>query len=191
MNVVTTYHRSVLDFNRLVQQIGDDQWTARTPCADWDVRSLVNHVVSEQLWTVPLLAGQTIEQVGDQFDGDQLNGEPAAAADRAAKAAIRAAQAPDLLDRDVHLSFGVTPAEEYLYQLLADHVVHGWDLSSAIGADRHIDDQAVRVCASWFAERESIYREAGIIAAPVPVPEPADSQDRLLAAFGRDPHWSA
>jgi uncharacterized protein (TIGR03086 family) len=190
MSVVTVYRRCVLDFGRRVRQVRQEQWSDPTPCADWDVRTLVNHVVSEQLWTVPLFAGETIEQVGDRFDGDVLGADPAGEAERAASSAALAAQAPDLLDRTVHLSFGLTPAEEYLYQLLADNLVHGWDLAAAIGADRTLDEHAVRLCSTWFAGREDMYRDSGIIGPAVTLDANAGPADRLLAAFGRDPHWT-
>ena len=65
------------------------------------------------------------------------------------------------MDRTVHLSFGDTPAEEYVRQLFADHLIHGWDLAVGIGADRTMDPEAVRECAAWYAEREEIYRGCG------------------------------
>lgn len=46
-----------------------------TPAGEWDVRALLNHVVSGNFRASELGAGATIEQVGDRFDGD-LVGEP-------------------------------------------------------------------------------------------------------------------
>jgi hypothetical protein len=91
--------------------------------------------------------------------------------------------------RTVHLSFGDTPAEEYAYQLAADHIIHGWDLAAATGVDRTIDPELVAACAAWFADREAIYRSAGAVG---PRPDGAsadDPQAQLLVAFGRDPGW--
>jgi hypothetical protein len=73
-------------------------------------------------------------------------------------------------------------------QLFADHVVHGWDLAVGIGADRAMDAEAVRECTAWFANREEMYRAGGAIGARVDLPADASDQDRLLAAFGRDPN---
>ena len=43
-------------------EVGDDQWGSPTPdAAVGRARALVAHVVDEQLWAPPLLAGRTIE----------------------------------------------------------------------------------------------------------------------------------
>jgi uncharacterized protein (TIGR03086 family) len=70
-------------------------------------------------------------------------------------------------------------------QLLADLVVHGWDLARATGADERIDPELVDVCRAWFAGVADAYRSAAAVAARPPVPPGADAQTQLLAAFGR------
>ncbi len=47
-------------------------WSMATPCTDWTVHDLVNHVVNEQLWVEPLIQGSSIAEVGDRFDGDLI-----------------------------------------------------------------------------------------------------------------------
>jgi uncharacterized protein (TIGR03086 family) len=202
MHVTDLHRRSVEGFKaRLdaLEQADGAAWAAPTPCAEWDVRALVNHIVNEDLWTVPLMEGATMEEVGDRFDGDLLGDHPVAIARAACDAAITAAASGVVAGTTVHLSFGDTPADEYAYQLAADHIIHGWDLAVATGADPTIDPELVEACAAWFAEREDIYRGAGAIG-PRPEAEGdgessgADAgggspQDRLLRAFGRDPSW--
>jgi uncharacterized protein (TIGR03086 family) len=189
MDLVSAYRRSLAGFVDRVQQVRPDQWGAPTPCTDWDVRALVNHVVGEDRWTVPMFGGATIAEVGDRFDGDLLGADPAGSTADAAKQADATVGEPGALDRTVHLSFGDTPAEEYLQQLLADHLVHAWDLAVAVGAEPRLDPQAVAVCAEWFANREDMYRRAGAIGPRVDVPGTAGEQDQLIAGFGRDPAW--
>jgi uncharacterized protein (TIGR03086 family) len=191
MELLEAYRRGLAEFTGRVAMIGYDQWAAPTPCAGWDVRALVNHVVAEDRWAVPLFAGSTIPEVGDRFAGDLLGADPLAAAREAASQAAEAVAEPGALDRTVQLSVGPTPAREYLHQLLAEHLVHGWDLAVAIGADPRLDPGAVHQCARWFADQQASYRAAGLIATGVPVPADADEQDRLLVAFGRDPAWQA
>ncbi|TCO22038.1 uncharacterized protein (TIGR03086 family) [Kribbella steppae] len=185
MDVVELHNRTVDGFVRLVNEVGPDQWSAPTPCSDWDVRTLVNHVVGEERWTVPLMEGKTIADVGDSLDGDLLGDDPGTAAAAAARAAQEAAAAP--IDK-VHLSYGDEDPPEYLRQLAADHLVHGWDLAAAIGAEPRLDPELVDEVATWYAEREEIYRSSGAVAEAVA--GFTDPADQLIGAFGRNPRWS-
>lgn len=188
MDVVELHRRASEDFVRTVAAVKPEQWGDPTPCADWDVRTLVNHVVGEERWTVPLMAGQTISDVGDSLDGDLLGEDPAAAAAQAASAAQLALAKPVLAGGTVQLSYGEEQAAEYAYQLATDHLIHGWDLAVAIGAPPRMDPQVVAAVSAWFKDREEIYRSGGAIAKRVEgftAPEPA-----LLAAFGRNPAWT-
>jgi uncharacterized protein (TIGR03086 family) len=190
VDLVELYRRGVVGFTDRVRQVGPDRWSAPTPCAEWDVRALVNHVVYEQRWAVPLFEGATIAEVGDRFEGDLLGTDPVATATEAGHASIDAIAETGALNRTVHLSFGDTPATEYVSQLLADHLVHAWDLAVAIGADPALDPEAVRACAGWFAGREDLYRGGGAIGPRVDVPPERGEQAVLIGAFGRDPDWA-
>jgi uncharacterized protein (TIGR03086 family) len=190
MELIEQYRRSVAGFTERLSQIRPDQWSAPTPCTDWDVRGLVNHIINEERWMPPLFGGATIEEVGDRFDGDLLGDDPVGNAASAAQEADAAVAAPGALERTVHLSFGEVPATDYLRQLLADHLLHSWDLAAAIGADRTLDAEVVRECARWYADQEEAYRGSGAVGPRVDVPASATEQDRLIGAFGRDPAWS-
>lgn len=172
-------------FDSMVGRIGPDDWDRATPCEDWDVRLLVNHVTSEDLWVSPLLAGRTIAEIGDRFDGDVLGESPATAWSKAAWAALDAVKAPNGLDRQVHLSSGPAHATEYVAELSADHLIHSWDLAVGLGIDLILPDHLVAACAEWFTSMEELYRSAGAIGPRVDLPPDADPQTRLLAAFGR------
>jgi len=187
MDTEEMHRRTVAWWKDCVDGIDGGQWDGPTPCADWNVRELVNHVAGEDLWTAPLLEGSTIEDVGDRFDGDVLGDDPVAAARSAADAAVTAV-AGLLPQRDtVHLSYGEERSEEYVWQLAADHLVHGWDLAAATGADTRIDPALVAALGEWFAEREERYRGAGVVGDQVALN--GDAQHDLLARFGRDEGW--
>jgi uncharacterized protein (TIGR03086 family) len=189
-DIIELHRRAVREFEDRVDSIPGEAWSRPTPCLDWDVRALVNHVVGEDLWTVPLLAGKTIAEVGTALDGDLLGAEPRRAAHEATDAAIGAFAAPGVLNRTVHLSFGDAPAEEYAWQLFADHLIHAWDLAAATDGDDRLDPELVDACAEWFGPMEEMYRKAGAIGTRPDLPADADAQARLLAAFGREAHWA-
>jgi uncharacterized protein (TIGR03086 family) len=179
------YLQSCDVFDVRVRAVRDDEWTAPTPCTEWSVRDLVNHVVGEDLWLPPLLIGKTVADVGDAFSGDQLGDDPVSAWSNAVDRARVAAADPGVEARTVHLSYGEESASEYLMQMFADHLIHAWDLASAIGRCTELPADLVDACADWFADQEDAYRSGGAVGERVPVAPDAGAQARLLAAFGR------
>lgn len=186
VDLVELFERAVTRFGGQVAVIGD-RWTAATPATEWDVRALVNHVLSEDLWAPPLLSGATLVEVGDRFEGDQLGNDPEAAWTAAAAPAVAAVTEPGALDRTVHVSFGDISAREYVSQLVCDHVIHGWDLARAIGAVELIDDELVDFAYDYLAPQVEGWRSAGAFGPEVEVPAGAGRQAELLGLTGRNP----
>ncbi len=187
MDVNTLYHRTVEFFADRVNAVKEDQWGDPTPCTEWTVRDLVNHVTYENLWTVPLMEGATIEEVGDRFEGDVLREDPIGSALEAARNSIASVAEQLPQGGTVHLSYGEAPKEEYATQLAADNLIHGWDLAVATGGDTRMDPNLVHPIADWFDAAEEMYRDGGAIAARHTLT--GDAQHDLLARFGRDAAW--
>lgn len=173
------------EFGRRVDAIGADQWDQPTPCTDWNVRALVNHLVYEDLWAPHLARGETIEQVGDRYEGDQLGSDPKSAWRRASEAALAAFRERGALDRTVHLSYGDEPAAGYLSQLVTDHVLHAWDLARGIGTDDTLDPALVAWTWEMIQPHEEMLRHSGLFGERVDIPADADDQTKLLAFVGR------
>ena len=179
------FERAVTEFGRRVQEVLDDQWSASTPCSDWDVRTLVNHLVNEDKWMPPLLEGKTIEDVGDAFDGDLLGNDPKSAWKSAAAEAVEASSREGVDERIVHLSFGDFPGHVYISQVLSDHVIHAWDLARGIGAEDQLDPELVEYVYSFLKPQAEAWRSAGAFGEAVEVASDADRQTQLLALAGR------
>ena len=185
-DLVELFERAVRRFGESVPLIGD-RWAAPTPDEEWDVRALVNHVIAEDLWAPPLLAGSTIADVGDRFDGDHLGDDPEAAWDAAAELSIAAVRSEGALARIVHVSFGDISGQEYVSQLFCDHLIHGWDLARAIGADEALDPEMVDYAYDFLLPQVDGWRSAGVFGPRVEVPAGASRRDELLALTGRRP----
>ena len=189
--VLDLYARAVDRFRSAVEAVPENGWQAPTPCTDWTMHDLVNHLVGEDRWVVPLVEGRTIAEVGDRLDGDLLGDAPAESAASAGKEALASFSEPGALGRTVHLSFGDFTAEDYAWQVLVDHVVHTWDVLAGAGADRTLDSTLVDATANWWEKYSEPYRQGGVVAPPVEVGTDASAQDKLIASFGRDPNWTA
>ena len=172
-------------FGRRLEKVGPEDWVRPTPCDDWDVRALVHHVIGELLWVPPLLAGQTIAEVGDRFDGPLWDDDVTTAWNDAAASCLAAAEEPGAQDRTVHLSFGDFPGGEYLGQLTSDVVIHTWDLARAIGEDDRLGEALVVFTDAFLGPQIEAWRSAGALGPARGAPEGADAQTRLLAQTGR------
>jgi uncharacterized protein (TIGR03086 family) len=187
-DVLGLHRRALAEFGRRVHEVGADQWGCPTPCRDWEVRNLVNHLVAEQLWVPPLLAGKRIADLGAGFAaGDVLGADPVAAWDAAAEATLAAFAEPGALERTVHLSYADRPGEEYVREMLFDLVVHSWDLARGISADDTLDPDLVEAVYAQI-EPDTDLASSGLFDAPVPVPDDAGEQARLIAFTGRQPY---
>jgi uncharacterized protein (TIGR03086 family) len=190
VDVRASYRRSVERWAELVAGASGD-WSGSTPCSEWDVRQLINHVIYEELWTKPLMEGKTIAEVGDAFEGDLLGDAPLETAKAAAQEAIDSVDERWPRGGKVHLSYGEEELSEYIRQLLADHLIHGWDLAAATGQDRTLDPELVEVAAAWFRQRQPLYQSIGAVGDPPASASGGSPQADLLIAFGRDPDWTA
>jgi uncharacterized protein (TIGR03086 family) len=173
-------------FGALIDAVPRDRWDAPTPCTDWSVRDLVNHVTSEHLWAPHLLRGETLSQVGARYDGDVLGDDPAGAWRSAAEPSREAWQRADS-EANVHVSSGLIPLVEYGEQMHLDLVVHGWDLARGAGLEYDIDDRTAEHALGYVTPHVGEWR--GSFADPVETDSQAPA-DRLIAIVGRDPRWT-
>lgn len=169
----------------IIDGLSEDDWTRQTPCRGWTVRDLVTHVIGTNRTFVR------------QVQGD--DGEVPAGSDQDLAEAFRdtgehltAALADDaVLDREISLgSFGEFPAKVALYVHFTDILVHGWDLTVAIGGGYRIDDDLARAGLRFARNLPDVPELRGPDAAfdhPIEVSEDAPAGDRLVALLGRDP----
>jgi len=191
LSTAEIYRRAVEEFGRRVEAVGDDQWSNATPCTEWAVRDLVNHVISEDKWVAPLLAGQTIEEVGDRFDGDLLGDDPQASWKETHSDAMDATSDDRVVDRTVSLSRGPTSADIYLKEVAADNIIHGWDLAMGTGGDASIEPDLAEFAYEFYKPQAELWRQFGAFGAEVRVSMDADRQTKLLGMVGRSPDWTA
>lgn len=184
---VREFHRRAAEaFATRVRAIRDGQWQLPTPCTEWDVRDLVQHLVYENRWTPPLMGGATLDEVGDRFEGDLLGRDPKNAWEQSMVEAVNAVRDVPL-NRTVHLSYGDVPARHYAFELGTDHLIHAWDLARAIGADETLGDDLAGTLLGVVEPAIDGWQNLGIVAPPVPVAPDADPQTRLIALLGRTP----
>ena len=89
------------------------------------------------------------------------------------------------LDGTVTLSRGEMPASDYCWEMTTDALIHSWDLARGIGADDTLDAELVDLVYERTLPFVDELQKTGMFAPPVPVPDDAPPQTKLLAIFGR------
>jgi uncharacterized protein (TIGR03086 family) len=190
LDIVTAYERTLAWTGACVAAATPSHVHADTPCPEWDVGAVVEHVLSA------LLAYTMIATEGG-IDRARL-APPEAVEDRyqpvyaaLAADALAAWRRPGVLDEPCEFLRQTMARRDALAIHVVDVLVHGWDIAVASGAAPGRDDE-LAVTALALAEgfmsdtmRGSGYwGEAGSAAAD------AGPWDMLLAFVGRDPQWS-
>jgi uncharacterized protein (TIGR03086 family) len=185
MNLPELHERALASTRTYVAGVKPDQWKDATPCTDFDVRTLVNHIVSGNFWVEPLVGGKSIADVGDAYDGDVLGHDPIATYDRSARGAAAAFNAPGAMEASVAVSYGPVPGEIYAGHRFIDVLIHGWDLAKATGQDATLDAELVDACLQVVEPQKDLLAGSGAFATDVAAPPGSDPQTRLLAMLGR------
>ncbi|MGV9359114.1 TIGR03086 family metal-binding protein [Amycolatopsis sp. NPDC003731] len=173
-------------FEHHLRAVPPDGWHAPTPCSEWDVRALVNHMTRGNLNYIGLLRGATREEFLARRDEDALGDDPVAAYTGSVRACAAAFAEEGALDRVVDYPLGKLTGRRALAVRTTDSTVHTWDLSRALGTNETLDPGLV----AWIDEHyATIFAglDPGIFAEPPPIPPGASRQERLLTRFGRAP----
>jgi uncharacterized protein (TIGR03086 family) len=183
-------------FERRLRAVRPQQWTWPTPCTDWTVRHLVNHMTRGNLNYVRLLQGGTSAEFLRLREADALGADPVGAYVRSVQECAEAFAAPGVLHRVLDYPLGKVSGGQALAVRTTDTTIHTWDLARAIGADESLDIGLV----AWIDDSlEEIY--AGLAETPTavetthrffatpggPLARDASRQDRLLHRMGRSP----
>ena len=169
VELLELFQRAQAQFTDRVDAVAPDQWDDES-LPGWSVADLVAHLVSEQLWAPPLLAGEpAVEGRFPDATDDLLGDDPFTGWESAADGALSAFAEDDALLRTVHLSRGPTPATEYILEMTADLVVHAYDLATATGGDTDLDAELV-TAALVYAERLPEDGVPGVVDPPLDVP---------------------
>jgi len=177
----------------VVDQIRDDQWDLRVPDdmtrkPGTTLRELIAYHAYDDAWVPDVLAGRTIEEVGDEHAGDLLGDHPKLNFASIVETAVLAVRDFDDLDRTVHLTYGDWPAREYLKHVTSFRGLRVYDIARFIGADTTMPPDLVRGLWDEIAPSAEEWRKLGVYGPAVPVPEDAPLQDRLVGLTGRHPH---
>ena len=111
------------------EQLGND-----TPCANWKVSDLINHIVGGQEFFTSGVSGAP----RDESETDFAAGDYVAAFDEGTAQCLSAFRGEGAMDRTLTLPFGQMPGSAFMMLATTDTFTHGWDLAKATGQDTNL-----------------------------------------------------
>jgi uncharacterized protein (TIGR03086 family) len=190
-DAVARYLRALDRLGTVVDAVPAQRWDAPTPCPGWSARQLLGHLVDGQHQVLAMLAGEGPRAPVPEPEalGALAGPDPAGSWRRAHQAvvAVVAALSGAASGAGVATPLGPRTVEQLLGIALVEPVVHTWDLATATGRPADLDPDAVQALLPGVLALGGQLAATGMYAAPVPVPDDAPAQDRLLAALGRRP----
>lgn len=163
----------------VVGGIEADQLDAPTPCADLDVRGVLEHMIGgATLFTAAYRGAQP---------GEPDVSDPLATFGPALGGLGAAASAPGALDQTIASPFGEVSGEHFARYIVLDGLVHGWDMATSTGQAYDPPAELVAEVTAFADEHLDGLRGPGAFDAALEPPEDASPMERLAAQTGRRP----
>jgi len=190
MELYDAFDRAIASTAAIVTTVRPDQVAAPTPCTEWDIRDLLNHIIGT-LWLSEALLSDRAPRYpmapGGLPGTDLADEDPAAAYAEASAAALAAAAAGDTLTRMHTTPLGVMPGPALAGFTTLDILVHGWDLAKATGQPADLDDALVAHALAFAQQAITPGTRAPRIGPALPIAADAPLTNRLVAFLGRHP----
>jgi uncharacterized protein (TIGR03086 family) len=187
MDVLPMMERVLDKAGAVVDNVEPSQLSNSTPCTEWTVRDVMNHVVGGATMFAECVESGSIadDRFGQLMGGDNL-GDDYKGAFRAATDRARAAFGGEgALEKTVKLPFGEMPAGIALNIAIMDVMTHSVDIARATGQkidDDELLDTALTVGRQLITDD---FRTPGMFESEQPAAADASAEDKLLAFAGR------
>lgn len=161
----------------VVAGISDEQLDNPTPCTDYTVRGVLEHMIGG---ATAFAAAYRGEQPSEPDLSDPLGDFPAVLGDL-----VGAITAPGALERTVAAPFGAVPGETFARFVVLDGLVHGWDMATATGQAYQPPDELVAAADAFAHEALDPLRDGTTFAEATDPSPGAPPIVRLAAYTGR------
>lgn len=185
------YTTAVFGLEHVIRMASSAAWANPSPCDGWSARQVAGHAIA--VVSNVAARGGVGEQVdvfaaADTFLGD----DPAATARAVRQRYLSAVDSEGALQRTIQSSLGAMTLDHFMSLMLADTLVHTWDVARALGVDDRLDPDLVDVVHASLIERDGeAMRAPGRYDSARAAADSANPQDRLISFTGRDPGWTS
>ena len=184
MDIVSALEVSYDQTAKLVANLEATQLDAPSPCAGWDTRAMLNHLLGAT-WMFTLV---NQGRPAGEDAGDVIGDDPSLAVAAAAKENLASWRQPGAFEGDRAYPFGPFPADGAALINLEEVVVHNWDLAKATGQELRIDADVAQMVYEFCQSLPlDDFCAHGAFGPEVAVSESAPLPAPLVALLGRQP----
>ena len=190
---VEMLRNTTLRVKEVVAGVEQSQAANPTPCSEWSVLDLLNHLIGGLEFTAGCIVGDVPDIRPNEAESSYKDETDIAVLVRAYPAAVdhalELAASPGALERTAMTPFGDMPVSQIFVGTTMDQFIHGWDLAKATGQDTALDAGLVEFAYGMLVSGgfANLGRQAGFIGPEIAVPDNSSAQDKLIAYMGRQP----
>jgi uncharacterized protein (TIGR03086 family) len=182
-NPIATYEAAAAQADRVVAAVRAEQLGDPTPCSDWRVRDVINHLVTGNL----LFAAIVADAPRPDRSADHLGDDPLAAFRDSVSQLSGTFAKHDVLSGTFATPVGEGPGALLVQMRLSELVVHGWDIAKATGQSTDFDPDLVAAARAGYEHAPVLPRGEGKpFRDEKAAPAGATDADRLAAFLGRE-----
>lgn len=181
------FTKALYGFDHVIRSVPGTAWDNPSPCEGWTARDVAGHAMG-----VVEMIGAAAQGSPPAHDFMKAPGPIAGANPLASWSAIRDSTL-EALDRQGALrivrpsAMGEQTVDALLGFILADTLIHTWDLARAVEGDTQLDDQLVELAYANMSQMAPTLAGSGVFKPTVEVPQNASTQAKLLGLTGRNP----
>ena len=174
---------------RVVAGVKPSQFDDATPCSEFNVKQLANHMAGLLMGSERAALKQDRMAPPDPMP-DIVGDNPGAVYSGLADKAVAAWSSPGALDGNTQFGTGEFPAQMAAAITLMEVAVHGWDLAKATGQSYSLEEDVVAATFETVKQLNANGRGPAF-GTEVSAGDSASTQDQMLAYSGRNPRWTA
>lgn len=161
------------------------EWSSGHREAARTMRDIVARHAYDEAWIPDLLAGRTVDEVGDAWSGDLIGDDPIGAYDSFNDAATAAMSAPGLdQGMTLHFSYGDYPFSEGVLHVVSYRAFQAWQIARHLGIDVHLSPRLVEGLDELLLPTVPELRRYGVFPPEIEPPAGADAETVLLCRVG-------
>ncbi len=183
MDAIERIERATAFAGEKVHGVASADLSKPTPCAEFDVRALLNHVIGG----LAMLTAAAEGRKGSMPRGDQFGADPAAVYEERRAALGTAIHGDGVFERSWEMPFGTMPGAMMAGIAFMEHLTHGWDVAKATGQDTTMPIELVTECMQLVTPMDAMLRAPGVCGPAISIPDDARAQDKFIAFMGRQP----